>query len=88
MWHVLGYTLSICVPDPGPAEWLTQPPDGSTHHLVHGDMLAVVIQADGHLGCEAELPERGRRKGKGGLWSLTWPLTWLAGSLAQSPLPT
>lgn len=32
-------------------------PDGPTYHLVHGDVLAVVIQPYGHLGCEAELPE-------------------------------
>lgn len=32
-------------------------PDGPTYHLVHGDVLAMVIQPDGHLGCEAELPK-------------------------------
>jgi hypothetical protein len=37
-------------------------PDRTTHHLVHSDMLAMVIQADGHLRCEAELPEGERRE--------------------------
>lgn len=38
------------------------PSEGPIYHLVHGDMLAMVIQPDGHLRREAELPggeERG-----------------------------
>lgn len=31
-------------------------PDGPTYHLVHADVLAVVIQPDGHLRCESKLP--------------------------------
>lgn len=33
---------------------------GAVYHLVHGHVLAVVIQPDGHLGYKAELPG-GRR---------------------------
>ena len=38
------------------------PPDGPTYHLVHGDVLAMVIQPDGHLRRESELPG-GKRVG-------------------------
>lgn len=62
-------------PDAGPghtrAEWgpprgmvhTATPRNSPTYHLVHGDVLAVVIQPDGHLGREAELPGGGGRAG-------------------------
>lgn len=61
------------------------PPDGPTYHLVHGDVLAVVIQPDGHLGCEAELPGWG--VGKGVLGSLTSLLQPGPGPPAPGPPP-
>lgn len=42
------------------------PRDSPTYHLVHGDVLAMVIQPDRYLRREAELPGRGA--GRGGLW--------------------
>lgn len=42
-------------------------PDGPTYHLVHGDVLAVVIQPDGHLRGESKFPGEERV-----LWSLAW----------------
>lgn len=62
------------------------PPDGPTYHLVHGDVLAVVIQPDGHLGREAELPGWG--VGKGVLGSLTSPLQPGPGPPAPGPPPS